>query len=290
MKKVFSVAFIAILTLTAILFSCQKPENVTPAVIDSLGTSTLSLSKEIIDLDKKVTTNKKSRTLKKVVGYAVADGGGAIGVFGKTVGLVGPGYAAAFGFLGGICGSLYHGWQQGDYGVIIAPYNPPTGSTPDFITNLEIPLAVGIAHNKFLSEMINNPEISYSDYQNLMTTSYNYLVRRTAIVFNLSETTIRENFTITQYKNVGVENRISLPLNIENEVANGGNRNILTYLNEYLVRFQNPNATFDDLILYSNYFIENVNSQSNLTSAEAFNIKASISIFKNSLLYWQNVQ
>ena len=117
-----------------------------------------------------------------------------------------------------------------------------------------------------------------------MTTSYNYLVKRTAIVFNLNESTIKDNFTLSQYKNVGVENRISLPLNIENEVSNGGNRNILTYLNEYLIRFQNPNATFDDLILYSNYFIENANSQSNLTSAEVFNIKATISVFKNSLL------
>jgi hypothetical protein len=289
MKKVFSVAFIAILSLTVILYSCQKPENVKTEVINSLSTSNLGLSKEILNLDKKVSTNKKPRTLRKVVGYAVADGASAIGVFKNTVGFVGPGYAAAFGFLGGICGSLYHGWQQGDYGAI-APYNPPTGSTPDFITDLGNHSAIGIAHNKFLSEMINNSEISYSDYQSLMTTSYNYLVKRTAIVFNLNESTIKDNFTLSQYKNVGVENRISLPLNIENEVSNGGNRNILTYLNEYLIRFQNPNATFDDLILYSNYFIENANSQSNLTSAEVFNIKATISVFKNSLLYWQNVQ
>jgi hypothetical protein len=36
-------------------------------------------------------------------------------------------------------------------------------------------------------------------------------------------------------------------------------------------------------------FIENINQQSNLSQQEKYNIKAIISVFKNSLLYWQNV-
>lgn len=288
--KVIALSVLAFVTIASMVFvGCQKSVEVIPEKNTEVKTNSITLSKEIFDLDKKISTNKSTRvTTKKIVGYAVADGSAAIGTFKGTVGIVGPGYAAAFGFLGGICGSLYHGWQQGDY-LTIKPYIPPTTSLPNFITDLNNPLSVGVAHNKLLSELVNNPKISFSNYSNLMSTSYNYLVKRTATEFNLNENIIRENFTLDQYKSVGVENRVSLPLNISKEVSNGGNINILNYTNEYLIRFQNPSATLEDLILYSDIFIENINQQSNLSQQEKYNIKAIISVFKNSLLYWQNV-
>ena len=253
-----------------------------------VNTNSIKLSREIYSLDKKVSTNKVTRVTKRqVIGYAVADGMAAWSTFKGTVGFAGPGYGAAFGFLGGICGSLYYGYDKGDYGRI-RNYTPPKSSLIE-TKDLNSPNSVGLTHNNLLAELVNNPQISYDNYTNLMSSSYNYLVQRTATKFNLDENIIRTNFTLDNYKKVGVEDKITLPLDIDLEVAKGGNINILNYVNEYLIRFENPNATFEDLILYSDYFMGNVDQNSSFTPTEIYNIKATISVFKNSLLYWQNV-
>lgn len=289
MKKVITVAFIAICLLTGLLYSCQKPSETIPTSKSGFGLSEIKLSKEIIDLDNKVSKNLQTRAnWRKIAGYAEHDGGAAWAVFKSTSGIVGPGYGAAFGLLGGICGSLYYGWQQGDFGSI-SPYSPPSDFAIELDSDLGNPVAVGIAHNIFMSELIGNPEISFLDYESLMSTSYNYLVNRIADQFNLDASVIRENFSLAQYMSVGKELGFEVPYNIQQEIAKGANENILSYMSEYAVRFHDPNVTLEDLLLYSDLFIEDVKSQRDFNSIEIYNIIATISVFKYSLKFWSNV-
>ena len=282
--KLITLTTLAIAIIASIvLVGCRKEE-----VKDSIQTiedsNPIKLSKKIIELDNKLSLQKPIRSIKGATGYAVADGQGAIAGFKLTAGYCGPAYGAAFGFLGAIAGSWYHGWQKGDYLI----YTPPGNSISE-VNDLDSPLNIGQIHNNLLYELFGNPKISTHDGNSLLATSYDYLIHKTAIKFILNEDSIRGYYPLEKFINAAVNSSLCKPINIKEEVANGTNLNYIKYINEFLIRFENPNANFDDLLICTDYFIENVDAQSDFTFQEKYNIKATISVFKSSLLFWRNI-
>jgi len=267
--------------------SCQKDVR-----IGNESLNELVLSKNIQELDDKVKNNKATRAVdwRKVWGYAKSDGVSAYATY-KFIGkYFGPGYGAGVGLLGGIAGSLLHAWETGDLEFSTGPgYIPPGGSIGN-IDDITSPHTIGVLHNNILNEATNGSStIQFSNIDNLMSTSYDYFTQRVAEELNLDITTLRSKISLVEYKVLANSKNASIPVNVITEVNNGASVNICNYLNEYFSRVTNSNATFDDIKQYTDLFIADVENQSHLNSDEKFNITATLSIFKNSSLFWDNL-
>ena len=291
--KVIALSALAFVTIASTVFvSCQKPTEVMPQTSIVVKTNSITLSKEILDLDKKVSTNKSTRAVnwRKVADYAEVDGGCAWGTFKVASRFTGPAYGAAFGFLGGISGSLYHGWKSGDFLVINQPFNPGSESVLQIEDiDMSSPTKEGEIHNFLLNEINNFPSsINTNSEADYMSSSYLYLTKRTCEIYRLNLEIFRTNFSLEEYIQIVKAdytnfNYIST-LNLEYSYMN-------SFMNEYLTRIYNTNNLgVNDFISYTDLFIQNCNNQVSLTPSEKTYIVSTLSIYKSSAKFWVNVQ
>jgi hypothetical protein len=289
--KLIVLSVLAFVTIVSMVFvSCQKPVEVIPQKNTEVKTNSITLSKEIFDLDKKVSTNKPTRVnWRKVAGYAEADGGAAYGTFKVTVGFAGPGYAAAFGFLGGICGSVYYGWKEKDFLVTNQPFTPGNGSVLQIEDiDMSSPTKEGDIHNLLLNEINNQPNlINTNTEDDFMSTSYLYLTKRACEIYQLDINIFRNGFPLEKYIQIAKADYLNLnfvsTLNLKNPAMN-------SFMNEYFTRiYNNDNLGLNDFILYTDLFIKNCNNQSSLSNEEKTYLVSVLSIYKSSAKFWINV-
>jgi uncharacterized membrane protein YgcG len=69
-------------------------------------------------------------------------------------------------------------------------------------------------------------------------------------------------------------------------ISAGVSEHAAGYMFEFHSRVQSPSLTYEDGLAYSDLFIQHIGSLSAFTETERHNLIAIISVFKNSLQYW----
>lgn len=304
MKKAVLIVTMGSLFLSGAFTSCKREHSI---LIEN-GQKTFVLSKSIIEYDTKISngTNKNPVPLGKwetMIDYAIADGASAWTVFKVASRIVGLGYGAAVGMLGGVCGSIYKyvrehkdfkpSFNANNNGINFAnsvqlnittnrPYKLKTVSTT---TNFGYNL-VGELHNKYLDSLVVKFDNQKLDIDPVNT--YNYLCNAVSAELSIPTDSIKSKFSLAEYNEV-IELDVSKKTNQEiydYMIRNNVPRYLCNYMNEFFERIRKPeNANYDIALNYVNLFIEDVQNQ-NFTTQEKNGILYSLSIFKNSLQYW----
>ncbi|MFT4060892.1 MAG: hypothetical protein QM642_00895 [Edaphocola sp.] len=303
MKK----SFVIILSVCCLLnFSCSKPEHYSAKeeVNNETVLKSYTLSKAITDYDAYLLNHKLPKQNQQVLGtietlldYALADGASAWTVFKVASKFVGVGYGAAIGMLGGICGSLYE-YIRNNYdfklprttqninafdieeNIVSNPMNAYTQYSYSF---------VGQLHNLYLDSAIykiENGQMGFSASE-----TYAYLVSKASVEFEIPADSLVVKFPFSEYQKIIDDNVGSLSaLEINNLTLSDSIPSYLCdYMNEFFTRVRNPeNADYDVAINYANLFIADAETQVGFTQMERNAIQYSLSIFKQSLLYWSS--
>jgi hypothetical protein len=304
MKKAVIIIVMGSLFISTTFTSCKRDN---PSITEN-GEKTYILSKSIIEYDTNISknTNKNPIPLGKwetMIDYAIADGASAWTVFKVASKIVGLGYGAAVGMLGGVCGSIYkYVREHKDFkpsptsnGNIInfnasrqlssatnKPFKLQTISvTANFGYNL-----VGELHNKYLDSLVVKFDDRRLDIDPDKT--YNYLCNAASVELNIPTDSIKSAFSLAEYNEV-IDLDVSEKTNREiydYMIRNNVPKYLCSYMNEFFERIRKPeNASYDIALNYVNLFIEDVQNQS-FTTQEKNGILYSLSIFKNSLQYW----
>lgn len=303
MKKAVLIIVMGSLFISTTFTSCKR-DNLN---ITENGQQTYILSKSIIEYDTKSKfTNKNPVALGKwetMIDYAIADGASAWTVFKVASKIVGLGYGAAVGMLGGVCGSIYKYVREhkdfkpnstnndniinfDDFGQLSISANKlcklkTISTTTNFGYNL-----VGELHNKYLDSLVVRFDDRRLDIDPNYT--YNYLCNAASVELSIPTDSIKSKFSLAEYSEV-IDLDISEKTNQEiydYMIRNSVPKYLCSYMNEFFERIRKPeNANYDVALNYVNLFIEDVQNQ-NFTTQEKNGILYSLSTFKNSLQYW----
>lgn len=67
----------------------------------------------------------------------------------------------------------------------------------------------------------------------------------------------------------------------------GVSEHMAAYMKEFVTRISRTSGlTYEDAMTYADLFITNVANQTSFTATEKYNMVAIVSIYKNSLTYW----
>jgi hypothetical protein len=288
-KNVLIIASVAMLGFT--LWSCQKENKLQrPDSVQHRITSThsVNLSAQILELDS-IRQHRKhivwtENDTRKLVKVAMADMSSAWAAF-KIVGkLLTPGYGAAAALLAGIGGSLYAWWLEGGFNIAQTGPNPNTNTTLDPTD----PRFVGQAHNKLVHQGMQIPGAETQNLSDFTDATYDAFVEKTADITGTSMESLLENMPKELYQQI-VGDQVQPATSEEmyaSAISAGVSEHAAGYMFEFHSRVQSPSLTYEDGLAYSDLFIQHIGSLSAFTETERHNLIAIISVFKNSLQYW----
>jgi hypothetical protein len=295
MKKVFSVAFLAILSLSIILYSCQKgtkqdiPELNKQYSKEQMYSYYNSL--EIQKLDKSINfaTGKKTRKLtgKQAAQLIVSDveggfAGGKIGSFGGPLGAMG-------GAVGGAVIASAFKWWSSDWpwGVAINPDDRDFGQGGANGVG-----SVGYYHNIYCRQSLNNPDPSthsnFTSFSNFFMSTYSgSIATNIGLSSNFFSSNIQNEIIAASAAAIEVKDFPSASSFLHSYSNDQHVNSIMLMVLERLFQIdseQNYNAFYD----YADSFTNLVQNDDTLSIEQKNLILHSLSILKYSASLWKN--
>lgn len=227
-------------------------------------------------------TNEETKLLIKV---ALSDCGSAWKAYKYVAAIITPGYGGAAALLAGIGGSLFTWWLESD-AMGVPPNNPYTSIT----SNRNSWQIIGELHNKYLDDGLKNLGISNDDIFEFTETAYPIFIDSISERLNLNKDSIQSYISSTSFQNIiqEISSELTVDSLYENSIEDGVPSYMCNYINEFLIRVSDENTfTYNDAMDYSDEFLANVDNQTAFSSYEKYYVKSVISVYKNSLTYWQ---
>ena len=279
-----AILFVALFSLLFAINSCVKEKPVRAGAAKSI-----KLSQDIFDYDLVVRNQVRTvawteKDTKQLLILATADLKSAWEAFKLVSKVLTPGYGGAAALLAGIGGSLYTWWLTKDEtksAKIDNPYTP----APNTVT----PANIGKWHNYYLHQEIIRGAGASKDLDYMVNNTYNSLLENVSSTFGYMSQDLSSIITKDDYKDIIEESSQNMTIDeLHNKaLADGYSPMLADYYREFLIRAANPdNFTYENAIEYTELFMVDVDQQSALTASEKDQMKTAISVYQNSLQYW----
>lgn len=277
-----------VLGIATTFVACEK--NKQPLVLQNAKpVMKIPLSNAILDYDNKVKSSPRiiawtEKDTKMLIKVALADCSSAWQAYKYVAVVLTPGYGGAAALLAGIGGSLFTWWMEKDS----APAKKQNANVA-VTQSPGSPLIIGELHNKYIEKVLVQGNMETTNIDSFTTMTYDSLIGKISTELGLQESVLSNDFTMNEYRNL-MNNRASYSTieGIYNQsIQDGMPTYLCTYFKEYLNRVANENTfVYNDVMTYSDLFIENINAQSNISAYDKHYLSSVISVYKNSIKYW----